>query len=67
MITLQECLFERALLEEGIEKDRIKINHGTPLNYNGDKEYNFVFPKSFSLSENGFNLVNSEYFFDPKS
>ncbi len=47
MITLQECLFERALLEEGIEKDRIKINHGTPLNYNGDKEYNFVFPKSF--------------------
>lgn len=47
MSTIQSLLFERALLEEGIEKKHFHINHGIPLNYNNGKTYNMVFPKSF--------------------
>lgn len=45
--TIQTLLFERALFEEGIEKEKFSIDHGIPLNFNGGKQYNFVFPKSF--------------------
>lgn len=47
MKTIQQILFERALDEEQIAKINVSISHGIPKNYNDNKEYNFVFPKSF--------------------
>ena len=44
---LQHILFERALIEAGIKIERFRIDHGTPINYNGGKKYPFIFPQSF--------------------
>lgn len=49
MKTIQQILFERALIEEGIEIKKLSINHGIPYNSNNGIKYNFVFPKSFLL------------------
>lgn len=44
--TIQEILFRTALEEEGIEVKGFRVDHGTPINYNGGKQYNLIYPKS---------------------
>jgi len=45
--TIQEILFRTALEEEGIEVKGFRLDHGTPINYNGGKQYNLIYPKSY--------------------
>jgi hypothetical protein len=47
MHTIQEVLFKTALKEEGIDVHGFRLDHGVPMNYNGGKEYNLVYPKSY--------------------
>lgn len=47
MKVLQHILFEQALREAKIPIKGIRIDHGTPVNYNGGQKYSFVFPESF--------------------
>lgn len=44
---IQHILFEQALKEADVPIKGIRIDHGTPINYNGGQKYNFVFPQSF--------------------
>ena len=41
--TIQEILFRTALEEEGIEVKGFRLDHGTPINYNGGKQYNLIY------------------------